>query len=139
MRRYHREMRPVHRIVGLMMLIAFLGTGQYMDRWHAHLRGMSDAQRLLFRSDHIYLLLAAIVNLVLGLYVSRCVHPVARALQVAGSIAIIAAPFLFLMAFFTEPWMTHLMRPWTRPAIYAMFGGALAHLLATFADERRAL
>ena len=128
-------MRTVHRIVGITMLIAFRGTGLYMDRMLGHLRGMTDARRMLFRSDHIYLLLAALLNLALGLYLTLRTERVARMLQIAGSAAIIVAPFLFLMAFFTEPWMANLARPWTRPAIYLIFGGALAHLLASGLHE----
>ena len=125
-------MRNVHRIVGIAMLLAFLGTGLYMDRMYDHLRGMSDARRMLFRSDHIYLLLAAVLNLALGIYATPRLRVVSRMLQTIGSIAIIAAPFLFLAAFFTEPWMANLARPWTRPAIYAVFSGGLAHLLASY-------
>src|SRR5436190_18509961 len=109
-------MRNVHRIVGIAMLLTFLGTGLYMDRMYDHLRGMSDARRMLFRSDHIYLLLAAVLNIALGIYATPRVRVVSRMLQTIGSIAIIAAPFLFLAAFFTEPWMANLARPWTRPA-----------------------
>jgi drug/metabolite transporter (DMT)-like permease len=130
-------MRKVHAVVGVAMLIAFLGTGQYMDRVHGHLAGMSDARRMLFRSDHIYLLLTAVLNLALGLYLTPREPRRARAVQLLGSIAIVIAPFLFLIAFFTEPWMTHLARPWTRPAIYAVFGGGLAHLLAAFTVDPR--
>jgi hypothetical protein len=54
-------MRRFHLGVGLLGVIAFVGTGQY----HEHLRGMTDAQRLLFRSTHIYLLLASLLNLYL--------------------------------------------------------------------------
>jgi hypothetical protein len=131
-------MRQLHRVVGIAMLLAFLGTGQYMDRVYAHLHGMSDARRMLFRSDHIYLLLAAISNLMLGLYLAPCDAQRARVVQTIGSIAIIAAPFLFLIGFFTEPWMANLARPYTRPAIYAMFGGALLHLLAAYTVDIKA-
>ena len=52
-------MRRFHLGAGLLGVLAFLATGQY----HEHLRGMDDAQRLLFRSAHIYLLLASLLNL----------------------------------------------------------------------------
>lgn len=61
-------MRPLHLVVGLVGVVGFIATGQYMDLAHDHLRGMDDARRLLFRSTHIYLLFGALVNLALGLY-----------------------------------------------------------------------
>jgi hypothetical protein len=42
--------RWLHLTVGIVGVVGFLGTGQYMDRAHDHLRGMDDARRLLFRS-----------------------------------------------------------------------------------------
>jgi len=51
-------MRRLHLIVGLGGVVAFLLTGQYMDRVHDHLRDMDPTPRLLFRSTHIYLLLS---------------------------------------------------------------------------------
>lgn len=119
------------------MLLAFCGTGLYMDRVHNHLRGMTDARRMLFRSDHIYLLLSALVNLALGLYMTPNAAKRARVVQNIGSLAILIAPLLFLTAFFTEPWLAQLARPYTRPAIYLIFGGGLAHLLAAYTVDVR--
>jgi hypothetical protein len=39
-----------------------------MDLSYDHLRGLDDTTRMLFRSTHIYLLFAALLNLALGLY-----------------------------------------------------------------------
>jgi hypothetical protein len=37
-----------------------------MDIFYAHLRGMADLPPMLFRSRHIYILLASLLNLTLG-------------------------------------------------------------------------
>ena len=63
-----RVLRRIHLVVGLAGVVLFLGTGQYMDRVHDHLRGMEDVRRMLFRSAHIYLLWSSLLNLALGLY-----------------------------------------------------------------------
>lgn len=62
-------MRRLHLAIGPLALAGFLATGQYMDARHDHLRGMAAAPRLLFRSAHICLLFASLLNLTLGLYV----------------------------------------------------------------------
>ena len=123
-------MKRLHLVVGAIALVAFVLTGQYMDRAHAHLRGMPDAPRLLFRSAHIYLLFAALVNLLLGTYLRPAASRYARALQLAGSAALLATPVMFGAAFFVEPWLDGLVRPWARPAIYLSLAGVLAHVLA---------
>jgi hypothetical protein len=91
---------------------------------------MPDAPRLLFRSAHIYLLFAALVNLLLGTYLRPAAARWARALQLAGSAALLATPAMFGAAFFVEPWLDGLLRPWARPAIYLSLAGVLAHVLA---------
>jgi hypothetical protein len=122
--------RRLHLVVGLLGVVVFLATGQYMDRVHDHLRGMDDARRLLFRSTHIYLLLASLLNLALGLYLTPTSAGWRRGLQMLGSGLVLAAPFLALAGFCTEPWLSDLERPYSRPAAYACLAGVLLHLLA---------
>ena len=128
--------RRLHLIVGLAGIVAFLATGAYMDRVHGHLRGYDETTRLLYRSTHIYLLLAAVTNLGLGLYLSPASARWRRVLQAIGSILLLVAPWLFLAGFCTEPYLSELQRPWTRPAVYGSFAGALLHLAAAVGTRR---
>lgn len=122
--------RRAHLLAGFTFLVGFVLTGQYMHRVHAHLQGMPDGPRLLYRSAHIYLLFSALLNLLLGAYVQLAVDRLRRALQLAGSIALMATPVLFTLAFFREPTLTGLMRPWARPAIYLSLAAVLMHVAA---------
>lgn len=121
-------MRWLHLAVGTIGLVGFLATGQYMDRVHDHLRGMDDARRLLFRSTHIYLLFTALLNLALGLYL-RSAQGWRWWVRSAGSVLVVAGPFLAAAGFFTEPWLSDLERPYSRPAIYGCFAGLVLHLV----------
>jgi hypothetical protein len=116
-------------VVGLVGVVAFLATGQYMDRVQDHLRGMDDARRLLFRSTHIYLLLSSLLNVALGLYLSTPTGWRGWLCRL-GSALVLAAPFLALAAFATEPWLSDLQRPYSAPTAYACLAGVLLHLLA---------
>jgi hypothetical protein len=116
-------------------VVAFLLTGQYMDLAHDHLRGMDDARRLLFRSTHIYLLFAALLNLALGLHLTTAAGW-RRWPQAAGSALILAAPVLALAGFCTEPWQSGLDRPYTRVVVYATFGGVILHALGRIPGRR---
>lgn len=131
-------LRRLHLAWGVGGVIAFVLTGQYMDRAYAHLEGQPDGVRMLFRSAHIYLLLAALLNLVLGLYARPAGARWARGLQVLGSVAILAGPPLFLAAFAWEPWLAGLDRPWARPGIYLALAGGVLHALGGWSVERRA-
>lgn len=123
-------MRRLHLVVGLVALAAFVLTGQYMDRVHGHLEAMADAPRMLFRSAHIYLLFAALLNLLLGAYVTPAPRGWPRTLQLSASAVLAATPMLFLAAFATEPWLAGLERPWARPAIYLSLAAVLGHVAA---------
>ncbi|HSJ65055.1 MAG TPA: hypothetical protein VK922_14280 [Gemmatimonadaceae bacterium] len=129
-------MRRLHLVVGAIALVVFLATGIYMDQVHAHLVGMADAPRLLYRSAHIYLLFAALVNLLLGAYLREAERGWRRWLQRAGSVALLATPFLFLAAFALEPGLSGLLRPWARPGIELSLAGVLAHVIAGAAGAR---
>lgn len=119
-------MRWLHLVVGIVSLVGFLLTGQYMDLVHDHLRGMDDSKRLLFRSSHIYLLFCSLLNLVLGLYY-RSENGWRRWVQLVGSLLILLAPFLEVVGFFTEHSLTELQRPYSRLAIFGCLAGVLAH------------
>ena len=116
--------------VGMVALVGFILTGQYMDRVHDHLTGMPDGPRLLYRSAHIYLLFAALLNLLLGAYLRLADHRAVRVVQQAASVVLLTLPVLFTVAFFREPALAGLERPWARPAIYMSVAAVLAHVLA---------
>lgn len=123
-------MGTFHKIFGAALAAAFLLTGQYMDRVHNHLAGFPDGARMLYRSRHIYILLAALLNLALGAYYTERQGGLRRWLQRAGSALIVAASVLFVVAFFYEPTYTNFYTPYSRPAIYAVAWGTLLHLLS---------
>ncbi len=43
---------------------------------------------------------------------------------------LLATPVLFTLAFFREPTLSGLMRPWARPAIYLSLAAVLLHVAA---------
>ncbi len=124
-------MKRLHKIVGMAVIVVFLLTGQFMDFQQPAVRMMDDGARMMFRSRHIYILLAGLVNLGIGIYFSYQRERWRKTLQVSGSALIIIAPFLLLAAFFYEPWLAGLQRTFTLPAIVALFTGALLHLFSS--------
>jgi hypothetical protein len=124
-------MRRTHLIFGIAALFAFVLTGQYMDKFYNHLRGMADAPRMLFRSRHIYILLASLINLSLGTYLTPQPQEARRLLQVAGSALIIGATCFLVTAFFYEPLHATINYvPISRYGLYFVLAGTLAHVLA---------
>ena len=94
-------MKRIHFVFGLLLFLVFLLTGQYME--YVHNRTLPDEIRMLYRSRHIYLLLNALINISLGLYVAYARSGWRRRLQMIGSVLILIAPAFLLAGFFYEP------------------------------------
>src|SRR6266850_7717396 len=124
-------MRKVHLIFGVLAAIAFLLTGQYMDKYYNHMVGVPDGPRLLYRTRHIFILLSGLVNLAIAAYFTYRRQPLQRTLQVLGSLLVLSAPVLFLVAFFYEPKLSNLRTPLSHWGTYAIVTGTLLHLLSS--------
>lgn len=123
-------MRRLHLYIGLAGLVAFVLTGQYMDRWLHHLDGTPDLPRMLYRSAHIYLLLGSILNLVLGLYLTDGPAGWRWWARRLGSVPIALAPVFFVFAFAREPHMADFSRPFAAPALQGVLLGAMLHAIS---------
>ena len=124
-------MRPLHLIFGLFLLVAFLLTGQYMNHYYNHMVGAPDGLRLLYRTRHIFILLAGLLNLGIGIYFSYSREPWRKVLQCFGSGLIVVASLLFIAAFFYEPKLLNLYTPLTHWGTYTIVAGMFCHLLSS--------
>jgi len=123
-------MKRLHLIFGLVIIVVFLLTGQYMHRYLNHLVGMADGPRMLYRTRHIFILLAGLVNIALAAYVVPRPARWQRILQWLGSSLIILASLMFVAAFFYDSTHTDLVAPISYRAVFAIAYGGLMHLLS---------
>jgi len=121
-------MRRFHLLLGLVVVVVFLLTGQYME--YVHNRLLPDGMRMLYRSRHIYFLLAGILNLSLGLYMVPRPGGWRRVLQIVGSILIGLSPGFLLIGFFLEPGWGPEKTSVAPLGIFAIAIGMLLHLLS---------
>ncbi|HKR00168.1 MAG TPA: hypothetical protein VJT09_05815 [Pyrinomonadaceae bacterium] len=120
----------------MLVILAFLLTGQFMDL--RQVREMTDeGTRMMFRSRHIYILLAGLINVGVGVYLIQWRERWRRTLQTIGSLLIIVAPLLLIAAFFYEPTLRGLKRPLTLPAIIALITGVFCHLFSGVKQDKR--
>jgi hypothetical protein len=124
-------MKRFHLIFGLVVVVVFLLTGQYMDRRLYHLMYLTDGPRMLYRTRHIFILMSGLLHLGIGSYFSYRHGTVRRALQIVGSIFITAAPVLFTVAFFYEPPLDQdLYAPLSLVGMILIAVGTLLHLFS---------
>lgn len=120
--------RRAHLWIGIAALAAFLATGAYM-RYRTP--PVQADVHMMYVSRHIYILGAALANLMLGLYFADSSSTRRRGIQRAGSMLLVLAPFLLVLAFIAEPEGGIAGRSWRSSlGLYAMFGGAMLHVAA---------
>ena len=130
-------MKRFHIIFGLLVIVIFLLTGQYMDKFLQHLDGMPDGPRMLYRTRHIYILLSGLLNLGIGTYFSYGVTRWRRVLQFLGSGLIVVATAFFVAGFFTEAKLAGLVTPWSGRGIYLIAYGTLLHFFSGLGSTQR--
>lgn len=123
-------MKRLHLWIGAIALFIFLLTGQYMEYLEVRTNALGETARVMFRSRHIYLLLAGLVNLGVGAYFNYRERGWQRHLQLVGSALVVTAPVLMLAAFFAEPGVPGLKRHFTLPAVVILSAGTLLHALS---------
>jgi hypothetical protein len=128
-------MKRFHLIFGLVLLVAFLPTGQYMDRFHDHLRNMPDGPRMLYRTRHIFILFSGLLNLGIGTYF-RDRAGTRRILQGVGMMLITVAAGLFIKGFFYEPHLTGLYAPLSKAGVIITAICALLHAASGINEAR---
>jgi hypothetical protein len=95
-------MRHAHLLVGVLGVLVFLATGVYMQSGFPDLYAGNEALRYMYRANHIYLLLASLVNVVLGVYLAAPAGGWRARTSKIGSVLAISSPVLLGYAFFAE-------------------------------------
>ena len=95
-------MKKLHIWAGIIGLIGFALTGQYMAWALDRMAGMEDGPRMLYRSSHIYFLFASMINVILGLYLTPLTDKLSAVGQKASSVLLLLSPPAFLLSFFLE-------------------------------------
>ena len=122
------KLNLLHKTAGIITLLVFIGTGMLMRFHFSRTYEANHLVRMMFRSIHIYILLAGLLNIAIGIYMPLSGDRRKRAAQVFGSICILAAPVALIAAFFYEPPRGTLERHVTQLGIVLLLVGTLLHM-----------
>ncbi len=114
--------------VGITGTLLFLATGAHMRMSDPGMDELPDENRMLYRSRHIYLLLASTVCLVAGIHYRANQGLVRLSIQTTGLLLCAAAVALLFAAFVVEPPRTIEEVHLGRLGVFAVFGGAMLQL-----------
>ena len=121
-------MNKIHRLVGILTVIIFLLTGVYMRINFPRLYEHNEAIRFMFRANHIYILLAGLLNMGIGTYLNLNSKKWKRNLQFTSSFFLFIAPILLISAFFLEPQTASPERPLTSYGIFSLALGTICQI-----------
>ena len=96
-------MKKIHLYSGILFLAIFAVTGQYMLHVLDLPNQEMDAQRMMYRASHLYILFVAALNVAIGCYWIKRDGRLQRVLQNAGSAMLFLSQPNLLAAFLTEP------------------------------------
>ena len=130
-------MASVLKWVGILALIAFALTGQYMAFVIPYCTGVLDQGRMMLRASHIYILLAGVCSVSIAVYYRPFETARARLLQIVGSSMLALAPPILLTAFVLEAAAHAPLRPMTEVGCWLMLLGGIATLLAGRFERRQ--
>jgi hypothetical protein len=129
-------LKPLHLIVGVAGIVAFVLTGQYMGIFLKGLAEMPDGPRLLYRSAHLYLMWSSLLNLVVGFYFVAASSQGARVAQSIASAMLLVGPPLMLAGFFIESPINDLNRAFSDWANYFALAGTILHVVSSRKVDR---
>ena len=132
-----RSFRMAHLIVGGVTVAAFLLTGLIMLGHEPALSTLDWGERLLFRSRHIYILCAGLVNLAMGVHYLLPERAMRRGAVIAGSLLTLASAVLLFFAFFAEPMAGRPAGELSALGLFALFGGVVLHTAASLRRGER--
>jgi hypothetical protein len=133
-----RTLKLIHLIVGVVGILVFVLTGQYMAIFLQGLNALPDGPRLLYRTSHLYLMWSSLLNLIVGYYFVAAATKGARIAQMIASTMLLLGPPLILLGFFIESPANNLDRPFCGWANYLALAGTLLHVVSTRGVANRA-
>ena len=113
-----------------MLFGIFIVTGYLMLTDFPEKEALDSGFRTLMRSRHVYILLSAIVNILLGIYAAASHSRWAGRCQFAGSALIVSGSSLLAGAFFSEVYSARVFTVTSATGIFLILTGTVFHLPA---------
>ena len=119
-------LRYAHPVIGVAGLFTFLYTGRYMLRHFPAAYREHQEIRFLYRANHLYIMFASVLNLVLGRSAQSGASERWRGILMAvSSVEILLAVPVLIVAFYLEPPLAGAIRRTTLLGCVLVFGGGV--------------
>jgi choline-glycine betaine transporter len=122
-------MKKLHTWAGWLLGLVFAGTGAWMRVGFPALHHDNGTVHMAYRANHIYILGAALIHAVLGAYYVAAPGGLRHGAQTAGSVLLVAAAVLLVVAFIVDPPSGEFARQLSALGIVALLSGGLLHII----------
>ena len=123
--------------IGILTVLIFLATGQYLKHQFPNKEGMDLAFRVMQRSRHIFILLSGLTLSGIGIYFQYARTRLFVTLQYIAFSLLFIANALFVYAFFYEVETLFIPKtPVLHYAAYLVLGGVFLNFVSTFRGVR---
>ena len=131
-----KHLKKTHFSVGVLSFLAFLISGLYMNINVAHIADSDIATRMMFRANHIYILLAALINLFLS-FTFRDGQLSSKIFYFSSALVTLATLTLNL-SFYVDPITKSIEhRELSAYSIEVLFAGCAIHLWTLWLHEKK--
>jgi hypothetical protein len=124
-------LKRAHLTVGWITLAIFAASGWYLRVQAPSVYLGDEVSHMMFRANHIYILMAGIANVAIGRYVVPMKNSSGRWMQSFGMGLMMAASAVLIYAFTLEPLLGSMERPRTELGVFLLAGGTLLHVLSS--------
>ena len=130
-------MKWFHLIFGVLLFLVFTVTGRYMRVDFPDKDAIDQFLRALMRSRHIYILYSSLIHITLGVYMQLRPQAWRKFIQIAGSVALVAASVFLVIAWRVETYDLQQFSDLSREGIYLSLAGVVLHLIGGLRAETR--
>ena len=132
---YLRHLKRLHLIVGVIFLVVFWLTGAFLKFVVWDTMADDDLLRVAFRTSHVYILMAALINIATSTNLLATSTKQSHVLQCLGSLFLMVAPLILTYAFFVESKLEVEVSGFTFLAIVGLAVGVILHAVSAYMNK----
>lgn len=133
----NKPLRLLYLSVGILTVLIFIATGQYLKHKFPNKEGMDLAFRVMQRSRHIFILLSGLVLAGTGTYFQSAKTQLFVLIQYIAFAILFIANVLFIYAFFYEVDILFIPKtPILHYATYLILAGVVLNFIGAFRGMR---
>ena len=129
-------LKLIHSWTGIIFFTLFLDSGMYMKLNFPEIYGTQSLIRMMYRANHIYLLMASLINLITGIYYHAFSSKLDNLVQKSGWVFLVISPFTLFLAFIVEPARMTFERTFTFIGVLFLLLGILGHFIGNLLGKK---